>query len=178
MKTLEDTSRVTSELLRVSEEVRDVAAGLDGRQAQRLLAVVDRLEALSRRLSGKETTSEPPRLPLCFADDDRIWTVGESTTRRDGKATYGCYVPRDRALEVMDAIASLGQGAFKTSELAAELDARGSRANGTNLPVALRALVIVGALERLRKGFYKVVSGSPEDWASTIDSQPVLLDLV
>ena len=178
MKTPEDTSRAVAELLRVAGEVRDVASVLDGYDARCLLSASERLEALSRRLAGEETSSEPPCLPLSFADGGRVWTVGESATRRDGKATYGSYVPRERALEVMDAIAGLGRSEFKTCELAAELDARGSRVNVTNLTVALRALVIVGALERRRRGFYKVVSGRPEDWLSAIDAQPAHLELV
>lgn len=171
-------SDIQSEILRASEEVRDVASALDGRQAQRLLSASDRLEALARRLAGEEATSEPPRLPLCFAEGGRVWTVGESATRRDGKATYGSYVPRERALEVMDAIAGFGRREFKTCELAAELDARGSYATVTNITATLRALVIVGALERCRRGFYTASSGRPEDWMAAIDFQPVCLDLV
>lgn len=178
MKTPEDTSRAVAELLRVAGEVRDVAFVLDGHAARCLLSASERLDALSRRLAGEEAPSVTARLPLCFADGGRVWTVGESAARRDGKATYGSYVPRERALEVMDAIAGLGRCEFKTCDLAAELDARGSRVNVTNLTVALRALVIVGALERYRRGFYRVLSGRPEDWMSAIDSQPVHLDLV
>lgn len=171
-------SDIQSELLRVAGEVRDVASALDGHNARCLLSASDRLEALSRRLAGEETSSETARLPLCFAEGGRVWTVGESATRRDGKATYGSYVPRERALEVMDAIAGLGRSEFKTCELAAELDARGSYATATNITATLRALVIVGALERYRKGFYTIVSGGPEDWLSAIDSRPAHLELV